>query len=45
VGEPEPEEWMVERVDPIGSRSGSPGLFLNAAQGAYLDNFILTPNE
>jgi hypothetical protein len=45
VGEPEPEEWMVERSDPIGTRSGAPGLFLDAEQGAYMDNFILTPNE
>jgi hypothetical protein len=45
VGEPEPGEWMIERVDPIGNHSGSPGLFVDAEHGAYLDNFVLTANE
>ncbi len=45
VGEPEPDEWMIDRVDPIGNRTGSPGLFLDAEYGAYLDNFVLTANE
>jgi outer membrane protein assembly factor BamB len=44
VGEPEPEAWLIDRVDPIGSRNGAPGLFVNAPQGAYLDNFVLVPN-
>ena len=45
VGETEPDEWLIDRVDPIGNRKGAPGLFLNAPQGAYLDNFVLTANE
>jgi hypothetical protein len=45
VGEAEPEEWLIDRVDPIGNRKGAPGLFLSAPQGAYLDNFVLTANE
>ena len=45
VGESEPDEWMIDRVDPIGNRAGSPGLFLDAEYGAYLDNFVLTANE
>jgi outer membrane protein assembly factor BamB len=45
VGEPEPDEWMIDRVDPIGNRAGSPGLFLDAEYGAYLDNFVLTAND
>jgi len=44
VGSPEPETWMIERVDPIGNRQGAPGLFLDAEFGVYLDNFALTPN-
>ena len=45
MGESEPDEWMIDRVDPIGNRAGSPGLFLDAEYGAYLDNFVLTANE
>ena len=36
VGEAEPDAWLIDRVDPIGSRQGSPGLFLDAQYGAYL---------
>jgi hypothetical protein len=45
VGDPEPAEWLIDRIDPIGSPKGAPGLFLNAPQGAWLDNFVLTANE
>ena len=45
VGSPEPEAWMIERVDPIGNRQGAPGLFLDAEFGVYLDNFALTANQ
>jgi hypothetical protein len=44
VGQPEPSAWMLERIDPIGNREGSPGLFLDAQFGAYLDNFKITAN-
>ena len=44
VGQPEPAAWMVERIDPIGNRSGSPGLFLDAQFGVYLDNFSISAN-
>jgi outer membrane protein assembly factor BamB len=45
VGDPEPDAWLIDRTDPIGSHEGAPGLFLNAPQGAYLDNFVLTAND
>lgn len=45
AGESEPAEWLIDRTDPIGNRHGAPGLFLNAPQGAYLDNFVLTAND
>jgi outer membrane protein assembly factor BamB len=45
VGGPEPDAWMIDRVDPIGNRQGAPGLFLDAEFGVYLDNFAITPNE
>jgi len=44
AGDPEPAEWTIEKVDPIGNRQGAPGLFINAPFGAYLDNFSLTKN-
>ena len=44
AGDPEPAEWMIEKLDPIGNRQGAPGLFINAPFGAYLDNFSLTKN-
>ena len=44
VGESEPDEWLIDLVDPIGNREGAPGLFLDAEYGAYLDNFVLTAN-
>jgi len=44
ASDPEPAEWTIEKLDPIGHRQGAPGLFINAPFGAYLDNFSLTKN-
>jgi outer membrane protein assembly factor BamB len=44
-GDPEPGAWMVERIDPIGNRQGSPGLFGDAQFGVYYDNFKVVPNQ
>jgi outer membrane protein assembly factor BamB len=33
-GEPEPAGWTVERVDPIGSLKGSPGIYADALNSA-----------
>ena len=27
TGQPEPEAWTIEKIDPIGNRKGAPGLF------------------
>lgn len=46
VGEPEPAAWMIERVDPIGNRQGSPGVFGNAITAEiYFDNLKVYPNS
>jgi hypothetical protein len=45
VGDAEPANWLIEKVDPIGNRKGAPGLFLDAQYGAYLDNFSLAQNQ
>lgn len=43
-GDAEPANWMVERIDPIGNREGSPGLFGDAQFGVFYDNFKVSPN-
>ena len=45
TGEAEPAPWMIEKVDPIGNRQGSSGIFADAEFGAQIDNFALTPNQ
>jgi outer membrane protein assembly factor BamB len=52
-GEPEPAEWIIERVDPIGNLKGSPGLYADvpnadATRGGseiYYDNIKVYPNQ
>jgi outer membrane protein assembly factor BamB len=43
-GQPEPANWMIEKIDPIGNREGAPGIFAVAQFGLYLDNLKLTAN-
>jgi outer membrane protein assembly factor BamB len=43
-GDAEPEKWMVEKVDKIGHKQGSPGIYADAPWGAYFDNIKVTPN-
>jgi outer membrane protein assembly factor BamB len=45
TGEAEPQAWMIEKVDPIGSRQGASGAFVDAEFGAHIDNLTLTPNQ
>ena len=45
VGQPEPEAWMVEKIDPIGNHKGAPGFFVDAEFGAYFDNIKVTSNQ
>ncbi|MBA3887703.1 MAG: hypothetical protein H0X67_18540 [Acidobacteria bacterium] len=51
-GQPEPEAWTIERIDPIGSRKGSPGIYadvMNAgSQGGseiFYDNIKVHRNK
>ncbi|CAN5492833.1 PQQ-binding-like beta-propeller repeat protein [soil metagenome] len=51
-GQPEPEAWTIERIDPIGSRQGSPGIYadvMNAgSQGGseiFYDNIKVYRNK
>jgi len=45
TGQPEPQAWLIDKVDPIGNRQGAPGLFAAAQFGAYFDNLQITPNQ
>ena len=45
AGEPEPEGWLIDRVDPIPNQQGSPGLFADAQFGVYFANLKVTPNQ
>lgn len=44
ASEPEPAEWMIERVDPIGNRQGSPGIFADAPNEVFFDNLEVKAN-
>jgi outer membrane protein assembly factor BamB len=45
AAESEPEGWLVDRVDPIPNRQGSPGLFGDATYGVFYDNLKVTANQ
>ena len=51
-GEPEPAEWTIERVDPIGSLKGSPGIYADIPNAdpkggseVYYDNIKVYRNK
>ncbi len=45
VGEQEPAQWMVERIDPIPNRQGAPGVFGNGLAELYFDNIKVYANK
>jgi len=45
ANEPEPAEWMVERIDPIPNRQGAPGIFGNGLAELYFDNIKVYANK
>jgi outer membrane protein assembly factor BamB len=45
TGQPEPAQWIIDKVDPIGNRQGAPGFFVDAEFGAYIDNLKLVANQ
>jgi outer membrane protein assembly factor BamB len=50
-GDPEPTTWQIDRVDPIGSTKGAPGLYADAPSAAgggseiYYDNIRVYKNK
>ncbi|MBI1983481.1 MAG: serine/threonine protein kinase, partial [Acidobacteria bacterium] len=45
ASEKEPPDWVVERIDPIPNRQGSPGIYADAPFEIFFDNLKVTPNE
>jgi outer membrane protein assembly factor BamB len=45
TGEPEPDKWQIERVDPVPNLEGSPGLYADATFEVFFDNLKVTPNQ
>ena len=37
--------WLIDHVDPIPNKQGSPGLFADAQFGVYFDNYKVTANQ
>jgi outer membrane protein assembly factor BamB len=44
AAEAEPEKWLVEKVDPMGSKHGSPGIYADAPFEVMFDNLKVTAN-
>ena len=45
AGTPEPEAWLLEKLDPIGHREGSPGLYSDAGSEIMFDNIRVYANR
>ncbi len=43
--QPEPEKWMVERIDEYPEYQGSPGLYADAPYEVFFDNLKVAPNR
>ena len=43
--EPEPANWMIDKVDTIPNLKGAAGLFADAQNGVFVDNIKITPNS
>jgi len=44
VGEAEPAKWTIEKIDPVGSREGAPGIYADAANEVFFDNIKAVKN-
>ena len=40
----EPSDWTIERIDPVGNRQGSPGIFADAPNEVFFDNVKVAAN-
>jgi outer membrane protein assembly factor BamB len=45
VGEAEPSQWLIEKIDPIPNRQGSPGIYADAPYEVFFDNVKVVSNK
>jgi hypothetical protein len=45
TGEAEPDAWLIDKVDSLPNREGSPGIFGDAQFGVFFDNLKVTANQ
>ncbi|MEZ5354999.1 MAG: PQQ-binding-like beta-propeller repeat protein [Bryobacteraceae bacterium] len=45
AADPEPAEWTIETIDPIGNREGAPGVYADAPFEVFIDNIKVTSNQ
>jgi hypothetical protein len=45
VGEAEPAQWLIEKIDPIPNRQGSPGIYADAPFEVFFDNVKVVSNK
>ncbi|HUG44517.1 MAG TPA: serine/threonine protein kinase, partial [Acidobacteriota bacterium] len=45
VDEHEPQEWLIDRIDPLPNRSGSPGIYSDAQHEVFFRNLEVRPNQ
>lgn len=45
VGEAEPSAWLIEKIDTIPNRQGSPGIYSDAPFEVFFDNLKVTSNK
>ena len=44
TGEPEPNGWLIEKIDQTGNRQGAPGIYADATFEVYFDNIKASAN-
>ncbi len=45
TGEAEPTAWIIEKIDKIAHREGSPGIYADGISEMYFDNLSVYPNK
>jgi outer membrane protein assembly factor BamB len=44
ASDPEPEKWTLEKIDAMGNKHGSPGIYADAPYEVFFDNLKVTAN-
>jgi len=45
ASDPEPADWLLERVETLGNKQGSAGIFADAPNEIFIDNIKVTANK